>query len=75
MLRLLCGKKFIKLPKGASVTSIMKIQFDKEKDSHSGRIDEETTKLTEPHASATTTLFSTKMTRLSMTKGYCTEKE
>ena len=47
MLTLLCGKKFIELPKGASVTSIMKTQFGKKKDSHSGRIDEATTKLIE----------------------------
>lgn len=42
MLTLLCGKKFIELPNGASVTSIMKTQFGKTKDSHSGRIDEAT---------------------------------
>lgn len=47
MLTLLCGKKFIELPNGASVTSIMKTQFDKNKDSHSGRIDEPTMKLIE----------------------------
>lgn len=47
MLKLLCGKKFIELPKGASVTSIMKNQFGKEKDSHSGRIDEATMNLIE----------------------------
>ena len=39
---MLCGKKYIELPKGASVTSIMKTQFGKKKDSHSGRIDEAT---------------------------------
>ena len=47
MLTLLCGKKFIELPKGASVTSIMKTQFGKNKDSHSGRIDEAKSKIIE----------------------------
>ena len=47
MLKLLCGKKFIELPKGASVTSIMKIQFGKTKDSHSDRIDDATMNLIE----------------------------
>ena len=47
MLKLLCSKNFIELPKGASVTSIMKIQFGKEKDSHSGRIDEATMNIIE----------------------------
>lgn len=47
MLKLLCGKNFIELPKGASVTSIMKIQFGKEKDSHSSRIDEATMNIIE----------------------------
>ena len=47
MLTLLCGKKYIELPKGASVTSIMKTQFGKNKDSHSGRIDEAKSKIIE----------------------------
>ena len=47
MLKLLCGKKFIELPKGASVTSIMKNQFGKTKDSHSDRIDDATMNLIE----------------------------
>ena len=47
LLTLLCGKKFIELPKGVSVTSIMKTQFDKNKDSHSGRIDEATKNMIE----------------------------
>lgn len=47
MLTLLCGKKFIELPKGASVSSIMKAQFGKNKDSHSDRIDEATKNMIE----------------------------
>ena len=47
MLTLLCGKKYIELPKGASVTSIMKTQFGKNKASHSGRIDEAKSKIIE----------------------------
>ena len=47
LLTLLRGKTFIELPKGASVTSIMKTQFGKNKDSHSGRIDEAKSKIIE----------------------------
>ena len=47
MLTLLCGKKYIGVPKGASVTSIMKTQFGKNKDSHAGRTDEAITNIIE----------------------------
>ena len=47
MLTLLCGKKYIGVPKGASVTSIMKTQFGKNKDSHAGRTDEARTNIIE----------------------------
>lgn len=47
MLTLLRGKTFIELPKGASVTSIMKTQFGKNKDSHAGRTDEAKSKILE----------------------------